>query len=64
MPDVKKGEKRNDYVSRCVQYVMKNEGLDQKAAVGKCEGMYTEHTKKHTKAWAEEFLVEKEEVKK
>jgi hypothetical protein len=40
MPAVKKGEKRNDYVSRCIPTVMK-EGKDQKAAVGKCEGMFT-----------------------
>ena len=40
MPSVKKGEKRNDYVGRCVPEVMK-EGKGQKAAVGKCEGMYS-----------------------
>ena len=39
MPGVKKGEKRNHYVSRCVKEVIK-EGKGQKAAVGKCEGMY------------------------
>ena len=40
MPSVKKGEKRNDYVGRCVPEV-KKEGRSQKAAVGKCEGMYS-----------------------
>ncbi len=40
MPSVKKGEKRNDYVSRCVPEVMK-EGRTQRQAVGKCEGMYS-----------------------
>jgi hypothetical protein len=40
MPAVKKGEKRNDYVKRCVSEVMK-EGKTQKQSVGKCEGMFT-----------------------
>lgn len=39
MPAVKKGEKRGDYVGRCVPEVMK-EGRTQKQSVGKCEGMY------------------------
>ena len=45
MPTVKKGEKRNDYVKRAVPVMMK-EGLSQKAAVGKAEGMYSQHQKK------------------
>lgn len=48
MPNVKPGEKRNDYVGRCVKVCMK-EGLSQKAAVGKCEGMYNEHLKHKNK---------------
>jgi hypothetical protein len=40
MPAVKKGEKRSDYVGRAVPQLMK-EGLTQKQAVGKAEGMYT-----------------------
>lgn len=40
MPTVKKGEKRNDYVGRCVPEVIK-EGKTQKQAVGKCEGMFS-----------------------
>ncbi len=39
MPGVKRGESRNNYVSRCVKEVIK-EGKGQKAAVGKCEGMF------------------------
>lgn len=39
MPSVKKGEKRNDYVSRAVPEMMK-EGLTQRAAVGKAEGLF------------------------
>jgi len=40
MPKVKKGEIRNDYVSRAVPQMIK-EGLTQKQAVGKAEGVYT-----------------------
>lgn len=46
MPKIKNGEKRSEYLERCIPYVIKNEGLDQKAAIGKCEGMYSEHKKK------------------
>jgi hypothetical protein len=47
MPSINKGESRDDYLKRCVPYVMKNEGLAQDAAVGKCEGMFTQHQKHH-----------------
>lgn len=40
MPKVKPKEKQSDYVDRCVSYVMKNEGLIRKQALGKCYGMY------------------------
>ena len=46
MPTPKEGESRSDYVARCVPYVIKNEGIEQDAAVGKCEGMYSSHHKK------------------
>ena len=49
MPDVKPGEGRNEYVARCVRVAM-GEGLDQKAAVGKCEGMYDGHVQKAREA--------------
>jgi hypothetical protein len=45
MPDIKPNEKESDYVSRCIPFVMKHEGLDQKAATGKCFGMYKQHKK-------------------
>jgi|WetSurMetagenome_2_1015567.scaffolds.fasta_scaffold20333_5 hypothetical protein len=45
MPEVKTGESRKDYIARCVPVVMK-EGLDNKAAVGKCEGLFDSHVKK------------------
>ncbi len=40
MPDPIAGEKQSDYISRCIAYCIKNEGLDQKAAAGKCYGMW------------------------
>ena len=39
MPYPKKGEAKQDYISRCVKYVM-DEGLEQKHALGKCYGMW------------------------
>jgi hypothetical protein len=47
MPKVKDGESRAAYMGRCVPVVMK-EGLDQNAAVGKCEGMYNQARKSFT----------------
>lgn len=40
----KKGQ--NHYISRCVVYVTKNEGLSQDKALGKCYGMYKEAKKR------------------
>ncbi len=45
MPSVRPGESRDSYVPRCIAYVTSKEGLDAKAAAGKCEGMYDQHTK-------------------
>lgn len=45
MPTIKKGESRNSYIPRCINYVVKNEGLTAKQAAGKCEGMYDQHLK-------------------
>ena len=45
MPKVKPGMKKSEYVPFCISYVMKNEGLDQKAAVGKCYGLWKAHLK-------------------
>lgn len=49
MPSVNSKESESHYVERCVPYVMKNEGLSQKAAVGKCYGLYKSH-KRHKKS--------------
>ncbi len=39
MPKVKKGESKSSYMKRCVPEII-NEGKSQKAAVGKCGGMF------------------------
>ncbi len=56
MPAVRKGEKESDYVPRCVKYVIDNEGLDQKAALGKCYGMYKQHQKNQKKTKGEKII--------
>lgn len=50
MPSVKKGEKRNHYVSRAIP-ILKGEGLTQRQAIGKAEGMFNSkwHAKKRKK---------------
>jgi hypothetical protein len=45
MPEPTKGESREDFVGRCVPAVM-GEGVDQDAAVGKCEGIFDSHVAK------------------
>ena len=45
MPSVKSGESEKDYVSRCIAYVIKNEGATQEQAAGKCYGLYRQHRK-------------------
>jgi len=43
MPAVRKGESEQAYVSRCIAYCIRNEGLTQEQAAGKCYGMYRSH---------------------
>ncbi len=45
MPSVKPNEKRSEYVSRCIAFVTKEEGLDSKQAAGKCFGLWKQHLK-------------------
>lgn len=41
MPAVKKGEKMNDYLERCIPIVAKEHPeLSHKAVVGRCAGMF------------------------
>lgn len=46
MPEPRQGENQQDYISRCIEYCIKNEGLDQKQAAGKCYGMWRQHHRK------------------
>jgi len=46
MPKPKKGETREHYLRRAIP-VMRDEGLSQKAAVGKAEGMYDHARGRH-----------------
>jgi hypothetical protein len=39
MPSVKRNESSKSYLSRCIP-IVKKEGSTQKAAVGKCYGLY------------------------
>lgn len=45
MPEPKSGEKRSEYIPRCISYVIENEGLDSEQAAGKCFGMWKQHLK-------------------
>lgn len=49
MPSVNKGESQESYIHRCIPIVMKENGGNQKTAVGKCAGMYRSHINKHLK---------------
>lgn len=50
MPSVRKGESSKSYMGRCIRLV-KKEGATQKAAVGKCYGMFkSKWTSKSNKA--------------
>jgi len=45
MPRPRKEEKQSSYVSRCISQ-SRHEGYSQKAAVGRCYGMYRYYKKK------------------
>lgn len=45
MPRPRKGESRQKFVSRAIP-ILKEEGLDNKAAAGKAYGMYDHYKKK------------------
>ena len=39
-PTIKPGESEDDYVSRCIPWVISNEGATPEQAAGKCHGMF------------------------
>lgn len=50
MPRKRKNETRQDYISRAIPYLMKKEGLSQKAAVGKAHGLARQKFRKTTRS--------------
>lgn len=46
MPEPKPNEEKQEFISRCIEYVMDKEGLDKDQAAGKCYGIWREHEKK------------------
>jgi len=46
MPQPRKGESKQAYISRAVRYMVKVEGMKQDAALGKAYGMWDQHKKK------------------
>lgn len=48
MPAPKDGEKKKDFIPRCISYVMKNENPKSRDhAYTKCKGIYEQHRKKN-----------------
>jgi hypothetical protein len=45
LPAVRKGEEKNEYISRAISYLMKNERLSQDHAIAKAYGMWRQHLK-------------------
>jgi len=46
MPTPKPKETQQEFISRCISYVIKEEGLDKDQAAGKCYGIWRQHKKK------------------
>lgn len=47
MPNPKKGESKDKFISRCISYVMNNEGItDTDHAYAKCNGIWNQSKKK------------------
>lgn len=44
-PDIKPNESEDDYVARCIPFVVRNEKVDPIAAAGKCHGMFQSNKK-------------------
>jgi len=56
MPKPLPNESKSDYVSRCIEYVVKNEGVEQKAAIGKCYGLWEHFHKNNVTEKIDVFL--------
>ena len=46
MPEPRRGETQSAYVSRCISYLIANEGKSPSVAAGQCHGMWDSHQRK------------------
>ena len=49
MPEPRSNESQKSYISRCIAYLIKNEGKTKEQAAGQCYGMYEQVRKKARK---------------
>lgn len=48
MPKPREGEKKDEYIDRCIAYVMEKEGVKNRShAYAKCNGMWEQYKKKN-----------------
>jgi hypothetical protein len=62
MPRPLPNETKEKYISRCIEYVVKNEGTKQDQAIGKCYGLW-DHFHKNNITEKIERVVSKEYIK-
>ncbi len=43
MPEPRKGEDKDSYISRCIAHLIKNEDKGREEAAGQCYGMWRQH---------------------
>lgn len=53
MPEPAKGEKKQDYINRCVKYLIEKENKKPDQARAQCEGMWNQHQKNKRKSQSE-----------
>jgi hypothetical protein len=58
MPKPLPNETKEEYIPRCIEYIVKNEGAEQKAAVGKCYGLWDYFNKKNITEKISDYIEE------
>jgi hypothetical protein len=58
MPKPLPNETKEEYIPRCISYVIKNEGAEQKQAAGKCYGLWDYFNKKNIIEKIDDYLKE------
>ena len=59
MPEPEKDESQKDFIGRCVKYVMDEGETDNKAALGKCYGIWRQaHKNESIDKVIEKYLLE------